>query len=301
MAFKWPLSQQYSVFLVGKEADIYAKHGIDVSFLEGTGSANTSQLIASNQVPYAAAVDAGSAMRAISQGANIKIIGETLPSVTIAVLSKGSKCINTPQDMVGKTIAVPPGTTQSQMFPALLKINNIDEGSLNVVSVDASALVAGLMSDQFDGYVSYTVSNVPILTGQGADPCAMLFSDYGVALSPGETMITNADTIANDADLTQRMVSAVQETLDYAVDHPDEDCQAAVGMFPDQMTNDVCMQATGLVIDQIKAVKAADSKPFMCINDDQINKTLDLLENYADFQGRLPASNYYTNQFISGC
>jgi len=38
----------------------------------------------------------------------------------------------------------------------------------------------------------------------------------------------------------------------------------------------------------------------MCINDEQINATLDLLENYAEFEGRLEASEYYTNEFVEG-
>jgi len=187
------------------------------------------------------------------------------------------------------------------MFPAFLKINNIAPASFEQQSVDASALVAGLLADRFDGYVSYTVGNIPILTAQGANPCGMLFSNYGVSLSPGETIIVNSDMIQQKPDLVRRFVQAVAESHDYAVANPDEACAAGVALFPDQIKPDICKQAVGLVVDQIKAAKATDSKPFSCITDKQVNELLNLLVNYAEFANPLAPSKYYTNQFMQGC
>jgi NitT/TauT family transport system substrate-binding protein len=299
MAFRWPLSQQYSTFLVGVPAGIYAKHGLDPEFVEGTGSATVAQLIATQQADFAGAVSSNAVMGVVNEGGEIKMIGETLPSVTIAVLSGGDTCIETPEDMVGATIAVPPGTTQSQMFPALLAANDIAESDINIVSAAADTLVPGFLSGQFEGYVSYIVSNVPLLRSEGVEPCFMLFSDYGVDLSPGETIIAHQALMDSNPDLVSRFVAAVEESHLYAVEHPDEACEAGVAMFPDQMDMEVCPQAVGLVVDQIAAV-IVEGEPFVCIDPAKLAATTDLLVQYAEFQNPLGFESYATNEFAPG-
>lgn len=301
MAFRWPLSQQYSTFLVGVPAGIYAKYGIEPEFIEGTGSATTAQLLATGQADFGAAVSSNAVMGVVNEGGNIKMIGETLPSVTIAVLSGNGECIEAPEDMVGLTIAVPPGTTQSQMFPALLEANDIDPSDIEVVNAAADTLVPGFLAGQFDGYVSYIVSNVPLLRGEGIEPCYFLFSDYGVNLTPGETIISHQELMDSNPDLVARFVSAVEESHRYAVEHPDEACAAGVEMFPDAMTLDVCEQAVGLTVDQLAAAMV-DDEPFVCIDEVGLENTIQLLVDYAEFVNPLPGSDYATNEFVTeGC
>src|SRR5439155_19956560 len=116
--FTWTSGQYYSMFLLGKDKGIYAKYGLDPEFGEGQGSANTAQVIANKQADYAIAVDPGSIIRASVGGARIRMVAQTVPYAPIALLSKASSPIRTPQEMVGKRIGLPPGTTQSQLFPA---------------------------------------------------------------------------------------------------------------------------------------------------------------------------------------
>ncbi|MGH8913057.1 MAG: ABC transporter substrate-binding protein, partial [Acidimicrobiia bacterium] len=258
MAFRWPLSQQYSTYLVGVPAGIYAEYGLEPEFIEGTGSAITAQLVATEQADFGAAVSSNATMGVVNEGGELKMIGETLPSVTISVLSGNGTCIESPEDMIGTTIAVPPGTTQSQMFPALLAANDIDESEINIVNAAADTLVPGFLGNQFDGYVSYIVSNVPLLRSEGIEPCFFLFSDFGVSLSPGETIITHQGLIDSNPDVITRFVSAVEDSHRYAVEHPDEACAAGVEMFPDQMTAEVCEQAVGLTVEQLSTAMVDD-------------------------------------------
>ena len=301
MAFRWALSQQYSTFLVGVPAGIYAKYGLEPEFIEGTGSATTAQLLATGQADFGAAVSSNAVMGIVNEGGEIKMIGETLPSVTISVLSGNGTCIESPGDLVGTTIAVPPGTTQSQMFPALLAANDIAESDLTIVNANADTLVPGFLSNQFDGYVSYIVSNVPLLRSEGIEPCYFLFSDHGVNLAPGETIISHQALMDENPDLVSRFVDAVEESQRYAVEHPDEACAAGVEMFPDQMTADVCEQAVGLTVDQLSAAMV-DSEPYVCIDSGALQTTIDLLVQYAEFQNPMTPTDYATNEFVTaGC
>jgi NitT/TauT family transport system substrate-binding protein len=301
MAFRWALSQQYSTFLVGVPAGIYAQYGLEPEFIEGTGSATTAQLLATGQADFGAAVSSNAAMGVVNEGGEIKMIGETLPSVTVAVLSGNGTCIETPQDMIGTTIAVPPGTTQSQMFPALLAANDIDPSEITVVNAAADTLVPSFLAGQFDGYVSYIVSNVPLLRGEGIEPCYFLFSDFGVTLAPGETVISHQGLMDSNPDLVSRFVSAVEDSHRYAVEHPDEACAAGVEMFPDQMTPEVCEQAVGLTVEQLSNAMV-DDEPFVCIDMAALATTTQLLVDYAEFQNPLPPEDYATNEFVTaGC
>ena len=300
MAFRWPLSQQYSTYLVGVPAGIYAEYGLEPEFIEGTGSATTAQLLATGQADFGAAVSSNATMGVVNEGGELKMIGETLPSVTISVLSGNGACIENPEDMIGTTIAVPPGTTQSQMFPALIAANGIDPSEINIVNAAADTLVPGFLSNQFDGYVSYIVSNVPLLRGEGIEPCYFLFSDFGVNLAPGETIITHQGLIDSNPDLVTRFVSAVEDSHRYAVENPDEACAAGVEMFPDQMTPEVCEQAVGLTVEQIGA--QLTDEPFVCIDMGGLESTIQLLVDYAEFTDPQAPDAYATNEFVSaGC
>lgn len=187
------------------------------------------------------------------------------------------------------------------MFPALLAANDIAESDINVVSAAADTLVPSFLAGQFDGYISYTVSNVPLLRSEGVEPCSMLFSEYGVDLSPGETIIAHQALLDSNPDLVARFVAAVEESHQYAVENPDEACEAGVSMFPDQMDMEVCPQAVGLVVDQIAAA-TVEGEPFVCIDPAKLATTIDLLVQYAEFQNPLGFEDYATNEFApAGC
>jgi NitT/TauT family transport system substrate-binding protein len=294
------LGQFYAMFLVGVDKGFYKKHGIDPSFIEGTGSATSSQQIANGQADFGAEIGAAALIAAVARGAPLKMVAQDDPVAPVAVLSVPPKLITKPQDLIGKNIGLPPGTTQAQIFPAFLKANNLQASQMNIVNSPLTGIQASLIQGRLDGYVSYAQSNIPILKSLGASGAnAMKLSDYGFKLSPDAGLVTTNDTIKNKPDLVKRMVAAFDESLNYAMDHIAESCTAAAKLFPQAIKDDVCNQQLTLEVENIKTTRAP-GKPITYMTEAGWQNQIDTLVTYGGIPKFGTLSDYYTNQFVPG-
>ena len=207
MGYIWSASQYYSSYLLGKAKGFYAEVGLDPKFSEGSGSGSTVQLVASNETDISVTTASGAVIRAVAQGAPVKMVAATLPSNPICVFSKRQAAISSPQDLIGKTIGIPPGTEQEQLWPAVLKLNNFKPSDIKVVSVAASGLPAALQLNRVDGYISYTTS-VPLLRAKGLDVVPLLLSDLGVVYAPGEGIVASEKVMSGRPEMVRAFVAA---------------------------------------------------------------------------------------------
>ena len=113
-------------------------------------------------------------IRAISeQGAKFKIIGAQYQKNPIGIVSLKSNPINSPSDLIGKTLAVPPINTIT--VEAMLKLNGIARGDVNIVpySYDPTPLIQG----EIDASLDFT-TNVPYTIGTlGKEATSFLIFD----------------------------------------------------------------------------------------------------------------------------
>jgi len=96
-------------FMYAKKLGYYKSAGLDVTIEEGQGSATTAQLVASGRTDIGFA-DAPSIMQVRAKAGPIKIIAPILQTNGFAIISLKDKNITSVQDLIGKTIAVQPGT-----------------------------------------------------------------------------------------------------------------------------------------------------------------------------------------------
>ena len=99
--------------------------------------------------------------------------------------------INSPADLVGKTIAVPPVNTVT--IEALLKLNGIDLNDVNIVpyAYDPTPLVRG----EIDASLDFT-TNVPFtISTLGEEANSFLIYDYGVTTF-NDTIVVTEETLA---------------------------------------------------------------------------------------------------------
>jgi ABC-type nitrate/sulfonate/bicarbonate transport system substrate-binding protein len=116
---------------------------------------------------------------AINKGAPLKIVGTTYQKNPFCILSTDKDPIKTPQDMVGKKIGVQSGGNDV-IFSALLKANNIDPKSVDVVPVqfDPTVVTTGAVS----GFMSYITNEPILLKAKGFDVTTFLLADYSLPL-----------------------------------------------------------------------------------------------------------------------
>ena len=298
MGYTWASSQYYAVYLMGREKGFFAEAGADPTFVEGTGSGTGVQLIASGKADLGAAIATGAVINAVSRGAKVRMVAATLPSNPIAVISRQNAALKTPHDLIGKTIGIPPGTEQEQLWPAFLHVNKLAPSSIKVVSVTGDALPAALGLSRLDGYVSYS-TDLPFLEKSGLHVATMLFSDFGIVYAPGEGIVASREMLDRKPDIVRAFLVGLERTFTYGLAHPDEAAAAGARAFPDQMQDQVAL-GTLKIMGALNrtAIKGGSVLDLFRMSDRQWQGTLDLLTKFGGLKHAAPASEYYTNAFL---
>ena len=191
MQAAWINDAEFAGYFLGLDKGYYAEAGLDLSYLPGGPDVIPESTIIAGRADLALTTP-DTTIRAISeQGAKFKIIGAQYQKNPIGVVSLKKSPINTPADLVGKTIAVPPVNTVT--IEALLALNGIDKAQVNIVpyAYDPTPLVKG----EIDASLDFT-TNVPFTISQlGEEAHSFLLYDHGVTLY-NDTVVVTEDTLA---------------------------------------------------------------------------------------------------------
>jgi len=211
---------------LGKDKGFFEDEGIDLSMETGQGGAAIVPGVASGQFQFGFS-NLTSLMVAAEQGLGIKVVaagnsttGEVGKDFG-AVVVPGDSTIADAAALEGKTVAVN-------------TLNNIGSTTINKAVRDAGGdptkvkyvelafpdMPGALAGGQVDA--AWVVE--PFLTitqGQGAKPVVWNFAETDPNLMIA-AYFTSAEVLAEDADLVKRFTSALNKSLDYAQEHPDE-------------------------------------------------------------------------------
>ena len=83
--------------------------------------------------------DAPAAMQLRTKGAPVKIVAPVLQTNGFAIISLEESNIQSPKDLIGKKVAVQPGTAQTTLLDAILAANGIDKSFKPLLSKGQNA------------------------------------------------------------------------------------------------------------------------------------------------------------------
>ncbi len=142
---------------------------------------------------------------AVGEGGDLKCIGALYQQNPFCIMSLAENPINTPADMIGKTIGVQ--AVNKPIWDALLRINEIDPGDLTEIPAEFDP--APVTTGEADGWFSFIINEPIDLELQGFEPVIMALSDFGFNLHQ-QILVVKGDTITNDRD---KLVAAISATL----------------------------------------------------------------------------------------
>ncbi|MFZ1816070.1 MAG: ABC transporter substrate-binding protein [Rhizobiaceae bacterium] len=192
MQAAWINDAEFSGYFLAMDKGYYAEGGLDLTYLSGGPDVIPESTIIAGRADLALTTP-DTTIRAISeQGAKFKIIGAQYQKNPIGIVSLKKNPVNTPADLVGKTVAVPPVNTVT--IEALLSLNGIDRSAVNIVpyAYDPTPLVRG----EIDASLDFT-TNVPYTISQlGEEAQSFLLYDHGVTLF-NDTVVVTEETLAS--------------------------------------------------------------------------------------------------------
>lgn len=282
---------QQAPFYVAVDKGYFKQAGIEIEFdysLETDGVA----LVGANKLQFSVA-SGEQVLLARAQGIPVVYVMTWYKDYPVAVASKTTQGIRTPQDLRGKKIGLPGLFGASYIgLRALLSAGSLQESDVTLDSIGFNQVEA-LAADREQAVVVYATNEPVVLSAQGYKLDVILVSDYVQLASNG--LVTNETTIAKDPDLVRRMVQASLRGISEAAANPDQAYEISKKYVDTLSQADPAVQkqvlATSIEFWQLDPPGQSD--PAAWENMQKVLLDMKLLTQAQDL------SKAYTNQFLS--
>lgn len=295
MIMNWTADSAHLGFAIAQQNGYYADEGLEVELQEGRGSAVAAQLVATGQADLGYA-DAGATLNVASQGAPIKIISTIWKSGQFGIQYLTSSGIGEPKDLVGKRLAVAPGTAMVPLVPVFLKANGIAESDVEIVSAAQNAVIGLLTSGAIDAVAETPENTVVPLAAEGYEAGNMYFYNNGVPLV-SLSLIGREDKLEANPELYRRFVKASLRGWEEAMKDPDKAVDALLKTFPEtENTKQALLQGATY---SFASVCPAGSGDKIGVTDEATWDTVyEVMITAMEFSTEKPITDYYTQDYL---
>jgi len=175
MQAAWVNDAEFTGYFVALTNGYYTDQGLDLNYQSGGPDVIPESTLLAGTSPLALTTPDSTIQAIVNDNAPFVIVGAQYQKNPLGVVSLKKNPINSPADLVGKTLAVPPSNTVS--VEAMLSISGVNKADVNIVpyEYDPTPLVKG----EIDASVDFT-TNVPFTIQQaGEEATSFLMYDYG--------------------------------------------------------------------------------------------------------------------------
>lgn len=186
----WINDAEFTGYFAAMDKGFYAAEGLDLNYLPGGPDVIPESALIAGKADLTLTTPDTTIQAIVDQGAPFKIIGTQYQKNPLGVVSLAKNPIKKPEDLIGKTLAVPPVNVIS--VEAMLKISGVDRSKVNIVpyAYDPTPLIKG----EIDASVDFT-TNVPFTIKQaGEDATSFLLYDFGFTIF-NDTVVVTEETL----------------------------------------------------------------------------------------------------------
>jgi len=297
LMLNWYLYSEHAPFFLGKERGYFDAEGIDLDIQEGRGSGPTIQAVAAKSVDFGYA-DVGTMIKVGAKGAPVKAIGVALQKSPMSVMGLSEKNIRKPEDIKGKTVAVTPGDSMSQIWPLFLKKTGLKEGDFKTVAGDAQTKLNSVINGQADLLLGYLMDqNIKIQDATKKPVTVIPFADYGVNMVVSG-IIANKDVLKDKPDLAKRFMRAATKAFEDAEKSPEAAVDAMLKANAKAGVRDSLIVGLKLTTPLYHTPETAKNRPFRVAPKD-MNESFTMLLEYGGLDKSAgKVEDYYTNEFL---
>jgi NitT/TauT family transport system substrate-binding protein len=275
LLLNWYLYAEHAPFFLGKERGYFEKEGIDLDIQEGRGSVPTVQAIAAGTATFGYA-DLASILKAADKGAPVVVTGVLLQKSPMAFISLAEKNIRSLGDLKGKSLALTPGDSLSQILPLVLGKVGLKESDLTIIAGDNRAKLNAVINAQADAMLGYSMDqNLRIAAATHKEVTTLPFADYGVNLASSSIVIAK-DTAEKHADLVTRFMRAATRAVADAEKDPAATVDAMLKVSPKAGLRDDLIEGLKLTI-PLYHTNATKSLPPFRADRSEVKASVDLL------------------------
>jgi NitT/TauT family transport system substrate-binding protein len=238
-------------------------------------------------------------MRAAVKGAPVVATGVLLQTSAMSVMGFVDKNIRKPEDIKGKTVAITPADSMTQIWPLFLKKTGLTEADFKTVAGDGQTKLNAVINGQADVLLGYVMDqSMKIKDATGKDVYPIKFADYGIHLvSSG--IIANTDYVRANADLVKRFMSATTKAIEAAEKDPKGAAQSILDANPKGGKIETLTQGFELTIPLYRTPETKDKRPFQ-VTDQNMADSVNLMVEYGGLEAKAKdnAKLFYTNDYL---
>jgi NitT/TauT family transport system substrate-binding protein len=238
-------------------------------------------------------------MRAAVKGAPVVATGVLLQTSPMSAMGFADKNIRKPDDIKGKTVAITPADSMTQIWPLFLKKTGLKEGDFTTVAGDGQTKLNAVINGQADLLLGYVMDqSMKIKDATGKDVYPIKFADYGINMvSSG--IIANTDYVKANADLVKRFMSATTKAVEAAEKDPKAAAQSILDANPKGGKIDTLAQGFELTIPLYRTPETKGKRPFQ-VTDQNMTGSVNLMVEYGglDAKAKDNARVFYTNDYL---
>jgi len=287
---------QFAPLYVAVDKGFYREQGLEVDF-DYRFETDAVKLVSTNQIPFA-----------IASGEQIVLArGQDLPVVytlqwyrrfPVAVLSKASAGIQTPQDLKGKRVGLPVfGGASFVGWRALLWKAGLTPQDVVEQDLGGFVQVQALQEDRVDAVVVYAANEPVQFRLQGEDVNVLYVADYADLVGNG--LMTNETQIRTNPALVRAMTTATLAGIRYTLDHPDEAVQIAQKFVPDMAKDEASLAlARAVLAESIKLWQPGAGVTLGVSDAAAWATTQEALLQMGDLKQSTDVARMFTNDFV---
>jgi NitT/TauT family transport system substrate-binding protein len=272
----------------------FERAGVDIELLEGRGSALTVQAVGAKADAFGF-VDGFTLMLSVARGVPIRAVATLLGVSSFALVSLEDTGIRSARDLEGRTLGVTPGDGHTQVWPAVVGANGVRAEAIRLVHMDPKAKMSALSQRQVDAVLG-SAADIPVSLGlRGIRTRVLTFAELGVP-AVGFTIAAHEDTIRDRPDLVRRVVAASVRGFEEATRDPEAAVQALTRLAP---LVDLAAARQQLAVDLSFLFSSANQRRRVGYGPPaDWEAMLKLLRQYSNLASELPATAFYTNEFL---
>jgi NitT/TauT family transport system substrate-binding protein len=283
-------------FVLALQKGWFKDAGLDITFGEGTGSGTTVQLVATGKETFGWA-DFGAMTKLVAQGAPVQSVGVFGQLSPVSIMTLEENGINSPMDLVGKTVGWDPQGASAVMFDAIAGKVGLDKSKVKLIALKSDQEAQMLVSGKTQAFAGFRTFQGPQVEELGGKLKVISGADVGVNLLNLSIVVSKDYATANKKQACS-MVEVTAKAWEYAQQHPDEAIDALVKAYPN-VKPDVAKKQL-LWTAELLHTKNTQGQPLGKVADADVQETVSHLEQYGGMaKGVVDPSKLFTNECFS--
>ena len=226
----WFINPDHAPLYVALERGYFADQGLDVSFVQPSDPNDPPKLVAAGRADLAVSYQPQLHLQ-VAQGLPLRRIATLVatPLNSLVVLADGP--IQSIADLKGKKVGFSVGGFEDALLGAMLEKYGLTLDDIDLINVNFS-LSPSLMSGQVDAVIgafrNFELNQMDILGRPGR---AFFVEEEGVPGYDELILVAHADNLSDTR--LPRFLAALEQGVQYLVNHPDESWQLFIKGRPD--------------------------------------------------------------------